>query len=166
MVNIEERLVKELGISLRHVQNVITLLDEGNTVPFIARYRKEQTGAMTDEVLRKFFERLNYLRNLKERKEAVLKSIDEQGKLTEEIVKALEVSETLTEVEDIYRPFKQKKRTRATIALEKGLKPLAEVILEGDFKGNIEEEASKYIDEEKKVLSSEDAINGDLDIIS
>ena len=166
MVNIEERLVKELGISLMHVQNVITLLDEGNTVPFIARYRKEQTGAMTDEVLRKFFERLNYLRNLKERKEAVLKSIDEQGKLTEEIVKALEVSETLTEVEDIYRPFKQKKRTRATIALEKGLKPLAEVILEGDFKGNIEEEASKYIDEEKKVLSSEDAINGALDIIA
>ncbi len=166
MVNIEERLVKELGISLKYVQNVITLLDEGNTVPFIARYRKEQTGAMTDEVLRKFFERLNYLRNLKERKEAVLKSIDEQGKLTEEIVKALEVSETLTEVEDIYRPFKQKKRTRATIALEKGLKPLAEVILEGDFKGNIEEEASKYIDEEKKVLSSEDAINGALDIIA
>lgn len=166
MVNIEERLVKELGISLKHVQNVITLLDEGNTVPFIARYRKEQTGDMTDEVLRKFFERLNYLRNLKERKEAVLKSIDEQGKLTEEIVKALEVSETLTEVEDIYRPFKQKKRTRATIALEKGLKPLAEVILEGDFKGNIEEEASKYIDEEKKVLSSEDAINGALDIIA
>ena len=166
MVNIEERLVKELGISLKHVQNVITLLDEGNTVPFIARYRKEQTGAMTDEVLRKFFERLNYLRNLKERKEAVLKSIDEQGKLTEEIVKALVVSETLTEVEDIYRPFKQKKRTRATIALEKGLKPLAEVILEGDFKGNIEEEASKYIDEEKKVLSSEDAINGALDIIA
>ena len=166
MVNIEERLVKELGISLKHVQNVITLLDEGNTVPFIARYRKEQTGAMTDEVLRKFFERLNYLRNLKERKEAVLKSIDEQGKLTEEIVKALELSETLTEVEDIYRPFKQKKRTRATIALEKGLKPLAEVILEGDFKGNIEEEAPKYIEEEKKVLSSEDAINGALDIIA
>lgn len=166
MVNIEERLVKELGISLKHVQNVIALLDEGNTVPFIARYRKEQTGAMTDEVLRKFFERLNYLRNLKERKEAVLKSIDEQGKLTEEIVKSLELSETLTEVEDIYRPFKQKKRTRATIALEKGLKPLAELILEGDFKGNIEEEASKYIDEEKKVLSSEEAINGALDIIA
>ena len=121
---------------------------------------------MTDEVLRKFFERLTYLRNLKERKEAVLKSIDEQGKLTDEIVKALEVSETLTEVEDIYRPFKQKKRTRATIALEKGLKPLAELILEGNFKGNIEDQASKYIDEEKKVLSSEDAINGALDIIA
>ena len=166
MVNIEERLVKELGIQLKHVQNVISLLDEGNTVPFIARYRKEQTGAMTDEVLRKFFERLTYLRNLKERKEAVLKSIDEQGKLTDEIVKALEVSETLTDVEDIYRPFKQKKRTRATIALEKGLKPLAELILEGNFKGNIEDQASKYIDEEKKVLSSEDARNGALDIIA
>ncbi|MBM6859268.1 RNA-binding transcriptional accessory protein, partial [Clostridium saudiense] len=122
--------------------------------------------SMTDEVLRKFFERLSYLRNLKERKEAVLKSIDEQGKLTEEIVKALEVSETLTEVEDIYRPFKQKKRTRAIIALEKGLKPLAEIILEGNFKGDVEEEASKYIDEEKKVLSSEDAINGALEIIA
>ena len=166
MVNIEERLVNELGIQLKHVQNVISLLDEGNTVPFIARYRKEQTGAMTDEVLRKFFERLNYLRNLKERKESVLKSIDEQGKLTEEIVKALEVSETLTEVEDIYRPFKQKKRTRATIALEKGLKPLAELILEGNFRGNIEEEACKYIDEEKKVVSLEEAINGALDILA
>ena len=159
MVNIEERLSKELDISLKHV-------DEGNTVPFIARYRKEQTGSMTDEVLRKFFDRLNYLRNLKERKETVLKSIDEQGKLTEEIVKALEVSETLTEVEDIYRPFKQKKRTRATIALEKGLKPLADLILEGIFKGDIEEEASKYIDEEKKVITAEDAINGALDIIA
>lgn len=166
MVNIEERLSKELDISLKHVQNVIGLLDEGNTVPFIARYRKEQTGSMTDEVLRKFFDRLNYLRNLKERKETVLKSIDEQGKLTEEIVKALEVSETLTEVEDIYRPFKQKKRTRATIALEKGLKPLADLILEGIFKGDIEEEASKYIDEEKKVITAEDAINGALDIIA
>ena len=166
MVNIEERLVKELGIQLKYVQNVISLLDEGNTVPFIARYRKEQTGAMTDEVLRKFFERLTYLRNLKDRKEAVLKSIDEQGKLTDEIVKALEGSETLTEVEDIYRPFKQKKRTRAIIALEKGLKPLAELIIEGEFKGNIEDEASKYIDEEKKVLSTEDAINGALDIIA
>lgn len=166
MVNIEERLVEELGVTLKNVQNVISLLDEGNTVPFIARYRKEQTGAMTDEVLRKFFERLNYLRNLKDRKEAVLKSIDEQGKLTEEIVKSLEVSETLTEVEDIYRPFKQKKRTRAIIALEKGLKPLADIILEGKFKGNIEEEASRYIDEEKKVLTSEDAINGALDIIA
>ena len=95
-----------------------------------------------------------------------MKSIDEQGKLTEEIVKALESSETLTEVEDIYRPYKQKKRTRATIALEKGLKPLADLIIEGNFKGDIGEEASKYIDEEKKVLTAEDALNGALDIIA
>ena len=166
MVNIEEKLVRELGITLKQVQNVISLLDDGNTVPFISRYRKEQTGGLSDEVLRKFFERLIYLRNLKDRKEDVLRLIDEQGKLTDEIVKALEVAETLTEVEDIYRPYKQKKRTRATIALEKGLKPLADLILEGSFKGDINEEASKYIDEEKKVLTLEEAINGALDIVA
>ena len=166
MVNIEERLVRELGITLKQVQNVIKLLDEGNTVPFISRYRKEQTGGLSDDVLRKFFERLTYLRNLKERKEDVLRLIDEQGKLNDDIVNALEKADTLTEVEDIYRPYKQKKRTRATIALEKGLKPLADLILEGNFKGNINEEASKYIDEEKKVLTSEEAISGALDIVA
>lgn len=166
MVNIEERLVKELGITLKQVQNVIKLLDEGNTVPFISRYRKEQTGGLSDDVLRKFFERLTYLRNLKERKEDVLRLIDEQGKLNDDIVKALEKADTLTEVEDIYRPYKQKKRTRATIALEKGLKPLANLILEGTFKGDIKEEASKYIDEEKKVLTVDEAINGALDIVA
>ena len=122
MVNIEERLTKELDITLKQVQNVIKLLDEGNTVPFISRYRKEQTGGLSDDVLRKFFERLTYLRNLKDRKEDVLRLIDEQGKLNDDIVKALEKADTLTEVDDIYRPYKQKKRTRATIALEKGLK--------------------------------------------
>ena len=166
MVNIEERLVKELEITLKQVQNVIKLLDEGNTVPFISRYRKEQTGGLSDDVLRKFFERLTYLRNLKERKEDVLRLIDEQGKLNDDIVKALEKADTLTEVEDIYRPYKQKKRTRATIALEKGLKPLADLILEGNFKGNLNEEASKYINEEKKVLTEEEAINGALDIVA
>ena len=166
MVNIEERLVKELGITLKQVQNVIKLLDEGNTVPFISRYRKEQTGGLSDDVLRKFFERLTYLRNLKERKEDVLRLIDEQGKLNDDIVKALEKADTLTEVEDIYRPYKQKKRTRATIALEKGLKPLADLILEGNFKGNLNEEASKNINEEKKVLTEEEAINGALDIVA
>ena len=166
MVNVEERLVKELGITLKQVQNVIKLLDEGNTVPFISRYRKEQTGGLSDDVLRKFFERLTYLRNLKERKEDVLRLIDEQGKLNDDIVKALEKADTLTEVEDIYRPYKQKKRTRATIALEKGLKPLADLILEGTFKGDIKEEASKYIDEEKKVLTVDEAINGALDIVA
>lgn len=166
MVNVEERLSKELGISLKQVQNVINLLDEGNTVPFISRYRKEQTGGLSDDVLRKFFERLTYLRNLKERKEDVLRLIDEQGKLNDDIVKDLEKAETLTEVEDIYRPYKQKKRTRATIALEKGLKPLADLILEGTFKGYINNEAVKYIDDEKKVLTVEDAINGSLDIVA
>ncbi|MDY3359551.1 MAG: Tex family protein [Clostridium celatum] len=166
MVNVEERLSKELGISLKQVQNVINLLDEGNTVPFISRYRKEQTGGLSDDVLRKFFERLTYLRNLKERKEDVLRLIDEQGKLNDDIVKDLEKAETLTEVEDIYRPYKQKKRTRATIALEKGLKPLADLILEGTFKGDINNEAVKYIDDEKKVLTVEDAINGSLDIVA
>lgn len=166
MVNIEERLVRELEITLKQVQNVIKLLDEGNTVPFISRYRKEQTGGLSDDVLRNFFERLTYLRNLKERKEDVLRLIDEQGKLNEDIVKALERADTLTEVEDIYRPYKQKKRTRATIALEKGLKPLADLILEGRFKESIKEEAKVYIDDEKKVLNEEEAINGALDIVA
>ena len=166
MVNIEERLVKELGIKLTQVQNVIKLLDEGNTVPFIARYRKEQTGGLSDDVLRKFNERIVYLRNLKERKEDVLRLIDEQGKLNDEIVKALEKADTLTEVEDIYRPYKPKKRTRATIALEKGLKPLAEIILDRDNKRNIQEAAAEFINEEKGVENVNDAINGALDIIA
>ncbi|MBQ6820063.1 MAG: RNA-binding transcriptional accessory protein [Clostridium sp.] len=166
MVDIFGRLSMELGISLTQVKNVITLLDDGNTVPFISRYRKEQTGALSDEVLRKLQERLIYLRNLKDRKEDVLRLIDEQGKLTEEIKKSLEKAITLTEVEDIYRPYKQKKRTRATIALERGLKPLAEELLSGKFKGDIKDEAKKYIDEEKSVKTEEDAINGALDIIA
>lgn len=166
MVDIVGRLSEELKISITQVNNVIGLLDDGNTVPFISRYRKEQTGALSDEVLRKFQERLIYLRNLKERKEDVLRLIDEQGKLTEEIEKSLEKAVTLTEVEDIYRPYKQKKRTRATIALEKGLKPLAELIIGGAYKGDLKVEASKYIDEEKGVSSEEEAINGALDIIA
>lgn len=166
MVNIEQKLSEELRISLNQVENVIRLLDEGNTVPFISRYRKEQTGELSDDVLRKFFERLTYLRNLKCRKEDVLRLIDEQGKLNDNIVKALEKADTLTEVEDIYRPYKQKKRTRAIIALEKGLKPLADLILEGDFKGDVNKEAARYIDDAKKVLTSEEAIDGALDIIA
>lgn len=166
MVNISYRLVEELNIKLNQVENVIKLLDEGNTVPFISRYRKEQTGGLTDEILRKFQERLIYLRNLKERKEDVLRLIEEQGKLTEEIRISLEKAITLTEVEDIYRPYKQKKRTRATVALEKGLKPLAEIIVNGKFKGNILEEAKKYINVDKGVNIPEDSIAGALDIIA
>lgn len=165
-MNINERLAKELGLKLSAINNVVELLDGGNTVPFIARYRKEMTGGLSDEVLRNLEERLTYLRNLEDRKEAVTKIIDEQGNLTEEISIALQKAETLTEVEDIYRPFKPKKRTRATIALGKGLKPLGELILSGTFKGNINEEAKKFIDNEKGVESGEDAIKGALDIIA
>ncbi|MDU4727459.1 MULTISPECIES: Tex family protein [Clostridium] len=166
MINIEERLAKELGLKLGVVNNVVEMLDEGNTVPFIARYRKEKTGGLSDEVLRKFSERLTYLRSLDERKADVSRLIEEQGKLTQEITEALGKAETLTEVEDIYRPYKPKKRTRATIAKAKGLEPLANLILEGAFKGNVLKEASKYIDEEKGVEKAEDAVSGALDIIA
>lgn len=166
MNSIEERIAKELEIKLSQVQNVIGLLDDGNTVPFISRYRKEATGGLSDEVLRKLSERLTYLRNLEERKADVTRLIKEQEKYTDEIGKALESATTLTEVEDIYRPFKPKKRTKATIAVEKGLKPLAELILEGKFSGDLDEEAAKYISEEKGVTNSQEAIQGALDIIA
>lgn len=166
MNSIENRLAEELGIKLSQVQNVIGLLDDGNTVPFISRYRKEATGGLSDEILRKLSERLTYLRNLQERKADVRRLIEEQEKFTEEIGKALEKAQTLTEVEDIYRPYKPKKRTRATIAQGKGLTPLAELIKDGKFTGNIDEEVSKYINEEKGVKSAEEAISGALDIIA
>ena len=166
MDNINHILSKELGISLKQVISVIEMLDEGNTVPFIARYRKERTGGLTDEVLRKFNERLTYLRNLESRKEDVLRIIEEQEKLTPELKLKIEKATTLTEVEDIYRPFKAKKRTRATMAVEKGLKPLAELILSGEFNGDIVEEANKYINEEKGVKNEEEALQGAMDIIS
>ena len=166
MISIEERLAKELTLQLSQINSVIEMLDEGNTVPFIARYRKERTGEMSDEVLRKLSERLTYLRNLDGRKADVARIIEEQGNLTEDITAALQKAETLTEVEDIYRPYKPKKRTRATIAKEKGLEPLASVILKGIFKGDINEEASKYIDEEKGVSNIEDSLAGALDIVA
>lgn len=166
MKNINAILSKELGISLNQVESVIEMLDEGNTVPFIARYRKERTGGLTDELLRTFLERLTYLRNLSDRKEDVIRLIEEQGKLTEELKKKIENAMSLTEVEDLYRPYKQKKRTRATMAVERGLKPLADLILLGEFKGDLEKEASKYIDEEKEVKSIEDVLNGAMDIVS
>ena len=166
MNSIEERLAKELGIKLCQVQNVIGLLDDGNTVPFISRYRKEATGGLSDEVLRKLSERLTYLRSLDERKADVKRLIEEQDKFTEEIGIALEKATTLTEVEDIYRPYKPKKRTKSTIAQAKGLKPLAELIMDGKFKEDLNEEASKYISEEKGVKNSDEAIQGALDIIA
>ncbi|BDR65936.1 RNA-binding protein [Clostridium tetani] len=166
MIDIKERLAKELNISIKQVESTVNLLDEGNTIPFIARYRKEVTGGLTDLTLRELFQRLTYLRNLNGKKEDVMRIIDEQGKLTEDLKSSILKCETLTEVEDIYRPFRPKRRTRATIAEEKGLKPLAELILLGEFKEDLKEEAGKYINNEKEVNSSEEALAGAVDIIS
>ena len=166
MKKIEQIIADELNIKISQVENTIKLIDEGNTIPFIARYRKEVTGGLSDETLRTFSERLNYLRNLEKRKEEVTNSIEEQGKLTEEIVKDLENAVTLAEVEDIYRPYKQKKKTRATVAKAKGLEPLAEIILAQTETRDINEIAIEYINEEKEVKSAEEAIQGALDIIA
>ena len=166
MDKIIQIIATELNIKKSQVENTIKLIDEGNTIPFIARYRKEVTGGLSDEVLRTFGERLNYLRNLEKRKEEVTNSIEEQGKLTEEIVKDLENAITLAEVEDIYRPYKQKKKTRATVAKAKGLEPLAEIILAQEETKNLQEIAAEYISEEKEVKTVEEAIQGALDIIA
>ena len=166
MDKIIQIIATELNIKKSQVENTIKLIDEGNTIPFIARYRKEVTGGLSDEVLRTFGERLNYLRNLEKRKEEVTNSINEQGKLTEEIVKDLENAVTLAEVEDIYRPYKQKKKTRATVAKAKGLEPLAEIILAQEETKDIQEIAAEYINEEKEVKTVEEAIQGALDIIA
>ena len=165
-----EKIINQIAIELQvknfQVENAVKLIDEGNTIPFIARYRKEATGGLSDEQLRELGERLNYLRNLEERKQEVTKSIEEQGKMTEEIAKALEVAVTLADVEDIYRPFKQKKKTRATVAKAKGLEPLSEIIYNQEEKEQIEKIAQNYVDEEKGVNSVEEAIQGALDIIA
>ncbi|WP_434297177.1 Tex family protein [Clostridium sporogenes] len=166
MNNINSVLSKELNISIKYIDAVIDLLDQGNTVPFIARYRKEVTGGMSDETLRELFERLTYLRNLSSKKEDVIRLIEEQGKLTEELKISIINSKTVTEVEDLYRPYRPKRRTRATIAEGKGLKPLAETILEGNFKEDIKVYASQFENEEKEVKTIEDALQGAMDIIS
>ena len=166
MDKISEIIADELGVKKSQVDSTIKLIDDGNTIPFIARYRKEATGGLSDEQLRNLGERLTYLRNLEERKQEVIKSIDSQGKLTDEIVKNLEQSKTLADVEDIYRPYKQKKRTRATIAKEKGLEELAKIILAQDSSVDIDEVAKSFINEEKGVNAEEDARNGALDIIA
>lgn len=167
MIDIAGIIAKELDKPVKYVQNVIDLYDEGCTIPFIARYRKEAHGAMDDTSLRTLEERLKYLRNLQTRKEEVVRSIDEQGKLTDDILKAVELARTLSEVEDIYRPFKQKRRTRATIAKEKGLEPLAMAIYLQDKKMlSPEELALKYLDALKGVETVEDALQGASDIIA
>ncbi len=165
MQKIINQIAEELQIKNSQVEATIQLIDEGNTIPFIARYRKEVTGGLSDETLRNLGERLAYLRNLQNRKEEVKKNIEEQGKLSEEIVKSLENAKTLAEVEDIYRPFKQKKRTRATIAKEKGLEGLAKIIIE-QKQENLSNIAKQYINEEKGVNSIEEALQGAKDIIA
>ncbi len=160
------KLSEELGIKKSQAEAAVKLIDEGNTIPFIARYRKEVTGSLNDEVLRNLYERLTYLRNLEERKETVLNSIEEQGKLTEELKAQILAAETMVAVEDLYRPYKPKRRTRATIAKEKGLDPLANVILLQMLNTPLEAEAEQYINLEKEVNSAEEAIAGAKDIIA
>ncbi len=161
------QLAQELDQNPQYVANVVQLLDEGNTIPFIARYRKELHGAMDDTTLRNLEERLQYLRGLQERREAVKKSIEEQGKLTEELSRAIDAAATLAEVEDLYRPYKQKRRTRAAMAREKGLQPLAELLFaQGPDCPDPAEEAARYIDPEKGVETAEDALAGASDIVA
>ena len=177
MEKIIAKIAEELSVKNTQVENAVKLIDEGNTIPFIARYRKEVTGGLSDEQLRVLGERLNYLRNLEQRKEEVVKSIEEQGKLTDEILQAIAVAQTLADVEDIYRPYKQKKKTRATVAKAKGLEPLAEIIIAQKETKSILEIAKEYVnidslsEEDKKnkdkvVATVEDAIQGALDIIA
>ena len=165
MATISEILSQELGQKLQYIENVITLMDEGNTIPFIARYRKEMHGAMDDTTLRTLETRLSYLRNLQERREEVKKSIENQGKLTEELSAAIDAAATLAEVEDLYRPYKQKRRTRGTVAREKGLEPLAAAIFAQDGQDPATL-AVAYVDEEKGVASVEEALAGASDIIA
>lgn len=167
METIIERLALELGLKKKQIENTVKLIEEGNTIPFIARYRKEVTGNLDDETLRNFNDRLTYLKNLEERKKEVINIIESQGKLTEELRKSIESANILTEVEDLYMPFKQKKRTRATIAKEKGLEELANILIkQKEVSETIEEIASKYINSEKGVETKEQAIAGACDIIA
>ena len=165
-MEIYESLAKEFNIREEYSKNLISLLDEGATIPFIARYRKEMHGSLDDQVIRQFADRLGYLRNFEDRKKSIIKNIDEQGKLTDEIVKKLDEAKTLTELEDIYRPFKPKRQTRATVAIAKGLEPLADIIEKQEETKPLAEIAKDFVDEEKGVNSVEEAIQGAKDILA
>jgi len=165
-MDILKQLTTELGVRYEQVEAAVKLIDEGNTIPFIARYRKEATGALNDEVLRNLDERLTYLRGLEEKKEQVLRSIEEQGKLTDELKAQIEAAATMVVLEDLYRPYRPKRRTRATVAQEKGLAPLAELIMAQEVSVPLTEVAAEYISEEKEVKTAEEAIAGALDIIA
>ena len=166
-MNILEQLARELNLKLSQVENTVALIDEGNTIPFIARYRKEVTGELSDEVLRNLDERLSYLRNLEDRKQEVLRLIEEQGKLTEELQQQILEASVLQRVEDLYKPFKQKKSTRASKARERGLEPLAEILWAQELEsGTPEETARSFINPELGVETEKDALQGAMDIIA
>ena len=165
-MNINKVLAEELNVREEQVDAAVKLIDEGNTIPFIARYRKEMTGSLNDEVLRALSERLTYLRNLEDRKKQVLSSIEDQGKLTEELKASIQAAQTLVVVEDLYRPYRPKRRTRATIAKEKGLEPLAQAILAQEAKEPLEKLAEPYLSEEKEVTTVQEALAGACDILA
>ena len=165
-MQINEKIARDLGVKTWQVEAAVKLIDEGNTIPFIARYRKEATGTLTDEQLRDLGESLAYLRSLEERKEKVMESIDEQGKLTPELRKRIEEAQTLVEVEDLYLPYRPKRRTRAGIAKERGLQGLADYILAMKKGSNVLKEAEKYVDPDKEVPDAEAAAAGAMDIVA
>ena len=165
-MDITATIAAELGVRKNQVDAAVKLIDEGNTIPFIARYRKEATGALNDEQLRNLFERLTYLRNLEEKKEQVLATIEEQGKLTEELKAQILAAQTLVVVEDLYRPYRPKRRTRATVAKEKGLEPLANILMLQMTDKSMLEEAKAFINEEKEVATAEEALAGAKDIVA
>lgn len=165
-MEINKIIAKELSLKQEQVDNAVSLIDEGMTIPFIARYRKELTGSLDDTALRGLFDRLNYLRNLQKRKEEIINSITEQGKMTDELMAAIDKAMTLVEVEDIYLPYKQKRKTRASVAREKGLEPLAELIIAQADKTDIDKEAEAYIDEEKELADAAACLQGAMDIVA
>ncbi|MCR4588793.1 MAG: RNA-binding transcriptional accessory protein, partial [Lachnospiraceae bacterium] len=165
-MNIHQVIAKELSIKPSQVDATVKLIDEGNTIPFIARYRKEVTGSLNDEVLRNLYERLQYLRGLEERREAILNSIEEQGVMTEELRTRIQAAETMVALEDLYRPYKPKRKTRASVAKEKGLEPLATTILLQNAKQDLLVDAAAYVSEEKDVKTPEEALQGAMDILA
>ena len=166
-MDILKKLAEEFKLNAWQVENTVKLIDEGNTIPFISRYRKEATGELNDEILRDLNERLSYLRNMEERKADVKRIIEEQGKLTPELAEAIDKAEKLTEIEDLYRPYRPKRKTRATIAKAKGLEPLSVLIYSQMLSDEeLEKRAEDFVSEENEVLSIEDALNGAMDIIA
>lgn len=165
-MDINKKLAEEFNLRQEQIDNTVALIDDDKTIPFIARYRKEMTGSLDDQIIRQIFDRLTYLRNLEKRKGEIISSITEQEKMTDEIMSAIEKAMTLVEIEDIYRPFKPKRKTRASVAREKGLEPLAEILMEQNFNTNPEKEAEKFIDTEKGIEDTKSALQGAMDIIA